>query len=66
MTDLKVVNAGEVNENTTSQSGDGVSHDGSSWFYTDVVKDHFLVQEISLRQLKKRKNMKKLQMELDW
>ncbi len=41
MTSLNVVNAGEVKENMNSESGDGVSHDGSSWFYTDVVKDHF-------------------------
>jgi len=36
MSELTVLNTPE----TTTQ-GDGVSHDGKSWFYTDVVKEHF-------------------------
>tara|TARA_Y100000310_G_scaffold216585_2_gene217612 strand:+ start:2518 stop:3228 length:711 start_codon:yes stop_codon:yes gene_type:complete len=41
MTSLNVVNAEDAKKNLASHSGDGVSHDGSSWFYTDKVKEHF-------------------------
>ncbi|MDP3917509.1 MAG: iron-sulfur cluster assembly scaffold protein [Nanoarchaeota archaeon] len=38
MNELKVI---QSEKDKFALAGDGVSHDGKSWFYTDVVKDHF-------------------------